>query len=103
MRNSPADFVAEEIRSGIAELHKGEHAPCDGRHHTFVTGYVEWLETIKPGKPLTRSQRQAIYERVAQVCWSSECPAYKVPAQVLWQLAADLTPRPRRKRPDSGA
>lgn len=106
MRDSPADFLAQEILKGIAELHQGELAPCDGNHSTHVVGYLEWLESVKPGKPLTRPQRRAIRERVAQVCWSSECPAYKVPAQVLWSMAVELSqrsPRRRRPRPDSGA
>ena len=102
MDNSPARFVAQEVREGIDEMHDGQAKLCDGRHSTHVVGFVEYVMSIKPGKPLTRPQRQAVYERVAQVCRQCGCPGYQVPAQVLWQLAADLTPRPRRKRPDSG-
>ena len=102
MRDSPADFVAEEIRDGIRELHADQAGPCDGRHHTFAVSYVEFIASVKPGKPLTRPQRRAVYERVAQVCRQCGCPGYQVPASVLEVMAAELEPQPRRTRPDSG-
>ena len=102
MRDSPADFISAEVADGIIELHDGNPALCDGHHSTYTASYVEWLEAVKPGKPLSKAQRRAVRERVARVCWASQCPAYRTSALVLWQLASELVPQPRRKRPDSG-
>jgi hypothetical protein len=93
-RGSAAEFIASELRDGIVEWH-GHAGPCDGHHSTLAVGYVDFMLSVKPGRPATLAQRRASYREAARVCWASQCRAYRIAGDTLATMAAELA-SPRR-------